>query len=105
MIIKIEISDETLQAIKDGKYVDGSIKVNEPGKKPAPYVFRQFNRKADRYKQDRTILTLEHGWVKESAQRIKLYESVPKTIGVKRMSDVLTRETDDAVTAIANLKI
>lgn len=105
MIIKIEISDETLQAIKDGKYVDGSIKVNEPGKKHAPYVFRQFNRKADRYKQDRTILNLEHGWVKESAQRIKLYESVPKTIGVKRMSDVLTRETDDAVTAIANLKI
>ena len=105
MIIRIEISNETLQAINDGKNLAGSIKLNEPGqgKKSAPYVFTQFNRTGR--KKDKLIKVLEHGWVKESKQRIKVYESVPKALGNARVVDVLDRETDDAIDAIENLII
>ena len=46
MIIRIEISNETLQAINDGKNLAGSIKLTEPGKgkKSAPYVVVQVNK-------------------------------------------------------------
>ena len=81
------------------------MKRNEPSKKNAPYVFKQFNRKSAKHPKSRIIRILEHGWVKESTQRIKTYESVPKAIGVKRITDVLTRETADAIKAIENLRI
>jgi len=105
MIIRIDISDESLQTINDGKNLAGSIKLNEPsqGKKSAPYVFTQFNRTG--HKKDKLIRVLEHGWVKESKQRIKVYDSIPKMLGNARVVDVLARETDDAIDAIEDIKI
>jgi len=107
MIIRIEISNETLQAINDGKYVEGSLRMLEPsnGRKSATYAFRKYNRQARKHQKDVIVRSLEHGWVKESKERIKVYESIPKMLGNARVVDVLARETDDAIEAIENLRI
>ena len=107
MIIRIEISNEVLQAINDGRCVVGSLRMAEPskGRKSATYAFRKYNRRAKGKDGDKLILPLEHGWVKESKERIKVYESIPKVLGNARVADVLARETDDAIEAIEDLKI
>lgn len=106
MIIRIEISNETLQAINDGRNLAGSIKLNEPskGKKSAPYVFKQFNRNCQR-KKDKLIKVLEHGWVKESVQRVKFFSSVKKALGTARVISVLERETNAAKNALIDREL
>jgi len=105
MIIRIEISNETLQAINDGRNLAGSIKLNEPshGKKSAPYVFKQFNR--TERKKDKLIKVLEHGWVKESVQRVKFFSSVKKALGTTRVISVLERETNAAKNALIDREL
>ena len=107
MIIRIEINEEIFQAINDGKYVEGSLRMLEPskGRRGASYAFRKYNRKPRRLQHDKLILPTEHGWVKESKERIKVFESVPKKIGAARIVTVLNRETKEAIDAIQNLKI
>ena len=104
MIIRIEVSDETLQAINDGKYVDGSIRLRElvNGKKGAPYIFRHFHRKPRVRARDKTLFALEQGWVKESALLIKYYSSVKKELGMKEVAKVLEREMKEAVKKLKN---
>jgi hypothetical protein len=89
----IEISNETLQAIMDGKCVEGSLRKDEC---TGRISFRAYNRKPKTMRQNRLLRVLEHGWVKESAERIKVYESLPKAIGPYDMCDVLDRETAKA---------
>ena len=38
------------------------------------------------------VKALEHGWVKESPKRIKVYDSLPKKVGTVRMMSILDRE-------------
>ena len=40
------------------------------------------------------ICYTEHGWVKESPERIKVYESLPKRLGAVGMAVALDREVD-----------
>ena len=63
-------------------------------------TFKAYNRKSKKRWRDRIIQYLEHGWVKESAERIKVYESIPKTIGTSRMMGVLDREIKSAKDAL-----
>lgn len=86
----IEISFEALDRLVEGKYVDGSLHLD---KETREISFRAFNRQPrKRKKRDRLIRILEHGWVKESTDRIKVYESVPKELGTARVMNVLDRE-------------
>lgn len=105
MIIRIEISNETLQAINDGKNLAGSIKLNElgQGKKSAPYVFTQFNRTGR--KKDKLIKVLEHGWLKESPKRVKFFSSVKKALGTTKVVSVLERETNAAINALIDREL
>jgi hypothetical protein len=48
---------------------------------------------------------LEHGWVKESAERIKVYESIPKNLGTARVMAVLDRESDEVKEALIDREI
>ena len=68
-------------------------------------AFRAFNRKPRVRIKDRLIRLLEHGWVKESAQRIKVYESIPKDLGTPRVMNVLEREMKEAKNAIIEREI
>ncbi|MBO7052764.1 MAG: hypothetical protein J6W24_08910 [Prevotella sp.] len=84
----ISIEAEALQkVINEGKKLPGVIMFDEATGLP---VFKPFNGR--RRKSDRVIRTLEHGWLKESAKRYKVYESIPKELGVRTVCKVLNRE-------------
>ena len=98
----IEIEEEVYNRILAGKYVDGSMhKANHS----SMLVFRAFNRKPRRRIKDRLIRMLEHGWVKESEERIKVYESIPKDLGTPRVMNVLEREVKEAKNALIDWEL
>ena len=74
----IEIEMEVLERLVEGKCVEGSLRRDEwTGK----ISFRAYKRQPCDRHRDRMIHKLEHGWVKESKERIKLFESLPKELG------------------------
>ena len=98
----IEIEEEVYNRILAGKYVDGSMhKANHS----SMLVFRAFNRKPRVKIKDRLIRMLEHGWVKESEERIKVYESIPKDLGTPRVMNVLEREVKEAKNALIDWEL
>ena len=98
----IEIEEEVYNRILAGKYVDGSL---HKIKNSSMLVFRAFNRKPRIRIKDRLIRILEHGWVKESEERIKVFESVPKDIGTPRVMNVLERELKEVKNALIDREI
>ena len=98
----IEIEEEVYNRILAGKYVDGSLHKIENS---LMLVFKAFNRKPRRKLKDRLLHVLEHGWVKESKLRIKVYESIPKEIGTARLMSVLDREVKEAKNALMEREI
>ncbi len=64
--------------------------------------FVAYNRKPQTYRADKLICLLENGWVKESALRIKVHESVDKRLGMARIVSVLERDMRDAKNALIN---
>ena len=89
----VEIPLEVMERLVEGKCVEGSLRVDELTNK---VVFRAYNRVSHRRK-DRVIAYLEHGWIKESSQRYKFYNSVRKDIGVTKVSMVMHRELGTAM--------
>ena len=98
----LEIEGDVYNRILAGKYVDGSMhKANHS----SMLVFRAFNRKPRHRIKDRLIRMLEHGWVKESEERIKVYESIPKDLGTPRVMNVLEREVKEAKNALIDWEL
>ena len=85
----IEIEEEVYNRILAGKYVDGSMRIL---KNPARIVFRAFNRKPRVRLKDKLLRHLEHGWVKESVLNYKVFHSIPKNLGIARVTNILNRE-------------
>ena len=101
MKIEIEIDNKTLKAILDGKCVEGSLRQQlVVTNKASKIFFRAYNRKSRLRPKDKLIRRLEHGWVKESAMRIKVYESIDKDLGTARVMSVLDREVHEAKDAL-----
>ena len=98
----IEIEEEVYNRIIAGKYVDGSL---HKIKHSSMLAFRAFNRKPRVRIKDRLIRMLEHGWVKESEERIKVYESIPKDLGTPRVMNVLEREVKEAKNALIDWEL
>lgn len=90
MIKKIEIDAEVLAKVKKGKFVDGSVRIDAT---TGQLTFRAFNRKPSYERKDVMIKPLEHGWLKESPERYKFFQSIPKRIGMPSVLGVLDRET------------
>jgi hypothetical protein len=98
----IEFAEELLTSLAEGKYVQGALYRDEV---TGRITFKAYNRKPRIRLKDRIIRYLEHGWVKESADRIKVYESIPKEIGTVRMIGVLDREVKEAKDALIEREI
>ena len=97
----IEIPAEALENLENGKYVEGSLhKCKQTGK----IVFRAYNR-ISRKKKDRIIRQLENGWLKESATRIKFFNSVKKSLGIVQVGEVMERELEKATLAMVREKM
>ena len=74
----IEIPAEALENIENDKYVEGSLQK----------------------KRDRIIRQLENGWLKESATRIKFYNSVKKDLGFRLVNVAMHRDLKDAMSTL-----
>ena len=98
----IIIPEEILIRLAEGRYVEGSL---HRDKFTGSITFNVYNRKPRLRLRDRLIRVLEHGWVKESEQRIKVYESIPKDLGTARIMSVLDREIKEASTALIDREI
>ena len=94
----IEISEEALNAIKGGKYVEGSLHVD---KESGKILFNAWKRKSSRHSDDRVICQLENGWMKESASRYKFFNSVKKEIGLRMIDLSMHRALKTGMQAIA----
>ena len=99
----VNISIETFQAIANGRCVEGSLRLQTTSDGQQQVVFRAYNRNR-KPAREQLIYRLEHGWVKESKRRIKLFESLPKELGGARMVQVLEREMADVRTTFAWLR-
>ncbi len=98
----VEFAEELLNSLAEGKYVQGALYRDEI---TGRITFKAYNRKPRIRLKDRIIRYLEHGWVKESADRIKVYESIPKVIGTARMMGVLDREVKEAKNALIDYEL
>ena len=88
MRIEIEISQEILAAVMDGKCMEGRLRLQLSSMGTHQVIaFAPYNRKP-KGSQDKVICQLENGWLKESPRRIKFYTSVKKELG-RRMVDVV----------------
>ena len=88
---------ELLERIAGGKRVEGVLFLDED---TGRLTFKAYNRKSKKRWRDRVIRYLEHGWVKESKERIKIYESIPKIVGTARVMGCLDREIGEAKDAL-----
>ena len=97
MTKRIDVPETVLARLLEGKCVEGSLKRDEwTGR----ISFRAYNRRPQVRRKDRMIRRLEHGWVKESVERIKVFESVPKAVGTTRVMAVIDRETQEVKEAL-----
>ena len=103
---KIEIKNEkeVLKALKRG-VVEGRLALVKTSDGRNMIEFKAYNRKPQTYRADKLICLLENGWVKESAQRIKVHESVDKHLGMARIVSILERDMRDAKNALINLEL
>ena len=85
----IELSEEVIVRLVSGKSVEGSLHRDQwTGK----VTFRAYNRKPQNRYKDKLIKKLPWGWVKESQERIKVHESMPKDLGTARIMAILADE-------------
>jgi hypothetical protein len=81
---------EALTKLKAEKRLEGVLFID---KNTCKLTFRAYNRQCGKRPKDRMLYQMEHGWLKESKERIKLFESVPKGLGAERIMAVFERET------------
>ena len=93
---------EALIKLKAEKRLEGVLFIDKTN---GSIKFKAYNRKPRVRLKDRIIRYLEHGWVKESPDRIKVYESLPKNIGTARMMSVLEREAKEVKNALIDYEL
>ena len=96
----IDLTKETCAGIENGKKVPGVIYLDhETGR----LAFKAFNRNKKRSK-DKLICELATGWLKESAQRLKFFSSVKKTLSASKVYDVMDDDLFEAMQVLKGVK-
>ena len=93
---------QVLEALASGKRLVGELYIDEATRQ---LTFKAFNRGGKKSKKDKTIRHLEHGWLKESAARVKVFESLPKHIGTASIIAALEREMKIAKEALIDREL
>ena len=96
----IVVMDKLFQS--KNKRIEGVLYIDENTGK---LTFKAYNRTSKHRPKDKLLRYLEHGWVKESSERIKVYESMPKRMGAARMIMTLERESKEAANVILEQEI
>ena len=76
-----------------GKRVEGVLYIDE---ETGRLTFKAYNRQP-RDRHERVVCQLENGWLKESPQRYKFYNSVRKDLGRRVVDVVMHRELKTAM--------
>ena len=99
---KVEIANEkmTVGQLKKGLVVSGRLVLKETKDGRLALYFIPYNRQPRIRRKEVLIHTLEFGRVTETAQRVRLYESIPKKLGLARITCILDRETREAKTVL-----
>lgn len=93
---------ELLGRLMGGKRVQGVLFIDE---KTGRLTFKPYYSRGQHRVRDWLIHKLEHGWVKESEERIKVFESIPKDLGTARVMGILDREMNDAKDALIDREL
>ena len=99
---KIEIRNENIvmNLLKKGFKVEGRLWLEETEDGKYVIWFDRYNRKPQPKQRNWLIRRLEHGWVKESTERIKVFGSFPKDLGtaaVINLNDEHSRSVKNAL--------
>lgn len=94
-----------MDALKKGLKVEDRLWLEETEDGELIIWFQQYDRKPRRLYCDRLIRKLEHGWVRESIERIKVFESIPKDLGTSRVISVMDREHQTAKDALIDREL
>ena len=98
----IEIPEEILVGLAEGRYVEGSLHRDEwTGR----LTFKAYNCQSQRRSKDTLVCPLETGWLKESPQRIKFYSSVKKELGVAEINNAMERDLNKAMSELFMTKL
>jgi len=92
----VEIPMEAIDRLMGDKCVEGSLRRD---KQTGRIIFRAYNRQ-HRDRHERVVCQLENGWLKESPQRYKFYNSVKKDLGRRLVNVVMHRELNAAMQAL-----
>ena len=89
----VEIPMEAIDRLMGDKCVEGSLRRD---KQTGRIIFRAYQRQP-RDRHERVVCQLENGWLKESPQRYKFYNSVRKDLGRRMVDGVMHRELNAAM--------
>jgi hypothetical protein len=103
--VNIKNEQEILALMEKGLKVGGRLWMETGADGERCICFARYNRKAGKRNPARLVCYLEHGWVKESVERIKVYESIPKILGAAGVGHVLKRETKSAADALIDCEL
>ena len=103
--VNIKNENSVMNALHKGLKVEGRLWLEKSERGEWIICFDRYNRKPQTKRHNRLICRLEHGWVKESVERIKVYESIPKEIGTPRILAVIDRETKEAKNALIDREL
>ena len=84
---------ELMKKLLSGKRVEGVLFIDENTGKLA---FKAYNRQPQK-RCERVVCQLENGWLKESPQRYKFFNSVRKDLGRRLVDVVMHRELNAAM--------
>ena len=84
---------ELMTKLIAGKRVEGVLYMDE---ETGRLTFKAYNRQP-RDRHERVVCQLENGWLKESPQRYKFYNSVRKDLGRRVVDVVMHRELKTAM--------
>lgn len=89
---------ELVKQLRAGKYVQGVMYLD---KETGLITFRAYNRKSRLPGWERVICKTEHGWLKESPERYKFFNSIKKGLGARLTGVAMHRDLSQAMTALA----
>lgn len=89
------LTEQQLRCLKTGKRIRGSLGLGRTSTGEMVIDFCQYRKNGAKPRNDQTLLTLPHGWIRKSAQRYKLRLSIPDNLGEYRVAELLKQEISE----------
>ena len=103
MELIIVLSEQQLKCLKTGRRIPGSLYMERTSDGRIVIGFYQYHNNRAKRRNDQTLLTLPHGWIRKSPQRYKLHLSVPDNLGEHRVAELLEQENREGCTFLKAL--